>query len=82
VAMKRNRKDRQVATKDLSEKQLHAVAKTALKKADRHWRLVEKGPSEHYREHHMTAAREQSAAAAEATRQAIEIRAKARAKTE
>jgi hypothetical protein len=60
-----------------SAKQLHTVAKTALKKADRFWRLAEKAPSENYREHHMKQARAASEVAAEKTRQAHEIRPKA-----
>jgi hypothetical protein len=63
-----------------SEKQLHAVAKTALKKADRFWRLAEKAPTENYREHHMKQARAASEVAAEKTRQAHEIRSKANEK--
>jgi len=60
-----------------SAKQLHAAAKTALKKADRFWRLAEKALSENYREHHMKQARTASEVAAEKTRQAHEIRPKA-----
>jgi hypothetical protein len=88
MAMKRKRDDlKEVGTKrssekqqTSSEKQLHAVAKTALKKADRFWRLAEKAPTENYREHHMKQARAASEVAAEKTRQAHEIRTKANEK--
>jgi len=81
MAMKRKRDDlKEVGTKRSSEKQLHAVAKTALKKADRFWRLAEKAPTENYREHHMKQARAASEVAAEKTRQAHEIRTKANEK--
>ena len=77
MAMKHKRDDlEEVRTKKASPKQLCAVAKAALKKADRFWRLVEKAPSEHYREHHMKQAKDASAVSAEKTRQANEIRAR------
>jgi hypothetical protein len=82
MAMERKGDDIEGGTKNASEKQLRAAAKAALKKADRFWRLVEKAPSENYREHHMKQAREASTASAEKVRQANEIRAEAHEKTE
>jgi hypothetical protein len=51
-----------------------AKAKAALKKADRYWRLVEKGPSENYRNHYAALARDQSKISFELGRQADELR--------
>jgi hypothetical protein len=50
MAMERKGDDIEGGTKNTSEKQLRAAAKAALKKADRFWRLVEKAPSENYRD--------------------------------
>ena len=58
MVIKRKSDDPEVGTKSASEKQLRAAAKAALKKADRFWRLVEKAPSENYREDHMKQARD------------------------
>jgi hypothetical protein len=63
-----------------SEKQLHRAAKSALKRADRFWRLAEKARSENYREQHMKQAKAASELAAEKTRQAHDIRTKAHEK--
>jgi hypothetical protein len=82
MAMEHKSDDVEDGTKNASEKQLRAAANAALKKADRFWRLVEKAPSESYREHHMKQAREASTVSAEKTRQADEVRAKAHEKTE
>jgi hypothetical protein len=59
---------------NLTEKQLRAAARAALKKADRFWRLAEKAPNENYREYHMKQARVASEVATEKTRQAYDIR--------
>jgi hypothetical protein len=67
--------DREVAPERL-EKQFRKAAEAVLKRADRSWRLVEKAPSENYREHHMKQARDASTLSAEKTRQANEFRAK------
>jgi hypothetical protein len=80
MAMKPKSDD--AAPEHRSEQHIRKAAKAALKKADRFWRLVEKAPSENYREHHMKQAREASTASAEKMRQANEIRAKAHEKTE
>ena len=82
MAMEHNSDDVEGATKNASEKQLHTAAKVALKKADRFWRLVEKAPSESYRELHTKQAKEASTVSAEKTRQANEIQAKAHETTE
>ena len=82
MVIKRKSDDPEVGTKSASEKQLRAAAKAALKKADRFWRLVEKAPSENYREDHMKQARDASTVSAEKTRQANETRAKAHEKPE
>jgi hypothetical protein len=58
MAMKSKSNDLEVPPEHLSEKQLRKAAEAALKKADRFWRLVEKAPSENYREHHMKQAKE------------------------
>jgi hypothetical protein len=50
MAMKSKSNDLEVAPEHLSEKQLRKAAEAALKRADRFWRLVEKAPSENYRE--------------------------------
>jgi hypothetical protein len=68
-------KSNEAEPEQLSEQQLRKAAKAALKKADRFWRLVEKAPSENYRERHMKQARDASTLSAEKTRQANEIRA-------
>jgi hypothetical protein len=67
----------EAGTKSVSERQLRAATKTALRKADRLWRLAQKAPSESYREHRMKQARDASEMAADKTRQANELRAKA-----
>jgi hypothetical protein len=82
MAIKPKSDDLEVGTKSASEKQLRKAAKTALKKADRSWRLVEKAPSENYRAHHMKQATDASEVAADKMRQANEIRAKANEKSE
>jgi hypothetical protein len=69
-------KSNEVAPEHLSEQQLRKAASAALKKADRFWRLVEKAPSENYREHHMKQTKDASTVSAEKTRQANEIRAR------
>jgi hypothetical protein len=76
MAMKSKSNDLEVAPEHLSEKQLRKAAEAALKRADRFWRLVEKAPSENYREHHMKQAKDASTVSAEKTRQANETRAK------
>jgi hypothetical protein len=76
MPMKPKSDDLEVTPEHLSEKQLRAAAKGALKRADRSWRLVEKAPSENYREHHMKQASDAATVSAEKTRQANEIRAK------
>jgi hypothetical protein len=67
-------KSNEAAPEHLSEQQLRRAANAALKKADRFWRLVEKAPSENYRERHMQQAKDASTVSAEKTRQANEIR--------
>jgi hypothetical protein len=74
--------DEKVESKDASERQLRTRAKKALKKADRFWRLTQGVPSEIFKEQRMKQARNASEAAAEATRQANEVRAKAHEKTD
>jgi hypothetical protein len=69
-------KSNEAEPEHLSEQQLRKAAKAALKKADRFWRLVEKAPSDNYREHHMKQAKDASTVSAEKTRQANEIRAR------
>ena len=76
MAMKPKSTDLEVAPEHLSEQQTRKAAKAALKKADRFWRLVEKAPSENYREHQIKQAREASTVSAEKTRQANEMRAR------
>jgi hypothetical protein len=78
MAMKSKSNDLEVVPKQLSdnEKQLRKAAEAALKRADRFWRLVEKAPSENYREHHMKQAKDASTVSADKTRQANEIRAR------
>jgi hypothetical protein len=83
MATKRKSDDpEKTGTKSVSEKQLHAAARAAIKKADRLWRLAEKAPSGSYREQHMSQARAASELAADKTRQAYEIRTKAHEKAE
>jgi hypothetical protein len=65
-----------------TEKQLRHRAKRALKKADRFWRLSERATDETFRELRGTQAKEQSALAAEGTRQADEMQQKAFEKIE
>ena len=69
--------DVEAGTKSASERRLRAAAKTALRKADRFWQLVQKASSESYKEHHAKQARAASEMAADKTRQANELRAKA-----
>jgi hypothetical protein len=69
MAMKGKSDDLKAVTNIAFEKQLRTAAKAALKKADRFWRLVEKAPSESYRELHMKQAREASTLSADKTRQ-------------
>jgi hypothetical protein len=64
-------------TKSVSERQLRAAAKSALRKADRFWRLAQKASSESYKEHRAKQARDASEIAADKARQANELRAKA-----
>ena len=76
--MNRKSDDLEAGTKSASERQLRAAAKAALRKADRFWRLAQRASSsESYREHRMKQARDASEIAADKTRQANEIRAKA-----
>ena len=74
--MNRKSDDLEAGTKSASERQLRAAAKTALRKADRFWRLAQKASSESYKEHRTKQASDASEMAAE-TRQANELRAKA-----
>ena len=76
MAMKPKSSDLEVVPEHLSEMQIRKAAKAALKKADRFCRLVEKAPSENYREHHMKQAKDASTVSAEKSRQADEIRAR------
>jgi hypothetical protein len=69
--------DPKAGTKIVSERQLRAAAKSALRKADRFWRLAQKASSESYKEHRAKQARDASEIAADKTRQASELRAKA-----
>ena len=75
--MKRKSDDVEAGTKSASERRLRAAAKTALRKADRFWRLAQKASSESYKAHHAEQARAASEMAADKTRQANELRAKA-----
>ena len=77
MAMKRKSDELKVGTKSASEGQLRAAAKAAVKKVDRFWRLAQKASSESYREHWVKQARDASEIAADKTRQADELRAKA-----
>jgi hypothetical protein len=77
MAMKRKSDELEVGTKSASERQLRAAAKVAVKKADRFWRLAQKASSESYREHRVKQARAASEIAADKTRQADQLRAKA-----
>ena len=69
--------DVEAGAKSVSEMQLRAAAKTALRKADRFWRLAQKASSESYKERCAEQARAASEMAADKTRQANELRAKA-----
>ena len=69
--------DVEAGTKSASERRLRAAAKTALRRADRFWRLAQKASSESYKEHRAKQARDASEIAADKTRQANELRAKA-----
>jgi len=65
-------------TKSVSERQLRAAAKAALRKADRFWRLAQgASSSESYKEHRAKQARDASEIAADKARQANELRVKA-----
>ena len=75
--MKRKSDDLEGGTKSASERQLRAAAKAALRKADRFWRLAQKASSESYKEQRAEQARAASEMAADKTRQANELRAKA-----
>jgi hypothetical protein len=77
MAMKRKSDEVEVGTKSASERQLRMVAKVAVRKADRFWRLAQKVSSESYREHSAKQARDASEIAADKTRQADQLRAKA-----
>jgi hypothetical protein len=69
--------DPKAGTKIVSERQFRAAAKAALRKADRFWRLAQKASSKSYKEHRAKQARDASEIAADKTRQANELRAKA-----
>ena len=69
--------DPKAETKVVSERQFRAGAKAALRKADRFWRLAQKASSESYKEHRAKQAMDASELAADKTRQANELRAKA-----
>ena len=69
--------DPKAGTKIVSERQFRAGAKAALRKADRFWRLAQKASSESYKEHRAKQASDASEIAADKTRQANELRAKA-----
>jgi len=69
--------DPKAETKIVSERQLREAAKAALRKADRFWRLAQKASSESYKEHRAKQAMDASELAADKTRQANELRAKA-----
>ena len=69
--------DLEAGAKSASKGQLRAAAKAAVKKVDRFWRLARKASSESYREHWVKQARDASEIAADKTRQADELRAKA-----
>jgi hypothetical protein len=75
--MNRKSDDLEAGTKSASERQLRAAAKVALRKADRFWRLAQKNSSESYKEHRTKQASDASEMAADKTRQANELRAKA-----
>ena len=69
--------DIEAGAKRASRGQLRTAAKAALRKADRFWRLAQKASSESYKEHRAKQARDASGIAADKTRQADELRAKA-----
>ena len=69
--------DLEAGAKSASEGQLRAAEKAALRKADRFWRLAQKASSESYKEHRAKQARDASEMAADKTRQANELQAKA-----
>ena len=68
--------DPKAGTKIVSERQLRAAAKAALRKADRFWRLAQNASSESYKEHRAKQAMDASELAADKTRRANELRAK------
>ena len=69
--------DPKAGTEIVSERQLRAAAKAALRKADRFWRLAQgASSSESYKAHREKQAMDASELAADKTRQANELRAK------